>query len=131
MVNADNEKLEENREFVVLWIFLFRVKILESEKMENYLEFFWELKKRWNLQVTVIGNRVGGLETVSKSLEKNYWNSKSEESKPFWPQHYWDESWRSEEICCHSDPSERLLANTSGKNTHKNVINGQWKQSYQ
>ena len=33
---------------------------------------------------------------------------------------YWAKSWTLEETCCHSNSSGKLLANTGGKNSHKN-----------
>ena len=32
---------------------------------------------------------------------------------------YWEESWKPEESCCHSDSSERPLANAGVKNSHE------------
>ena len=43
-----------------------RVKLKESEKKDKYLDFARELKKLWNMQVTIIPIVIGVLGTVSK-----------------------------------------------------------------
>ena len=56
---------------------------------------------------------VGELGAVSKSIEKRWWNEKSEESELYSRHHckdrqeYWEESWKLKETCCHSDSSEK------------------------
>ena len=42
----------------------------ESEKIDKYLDLAREVKKLQNIGVTVIPIVVGGLETISRSLEK-------------------------------------------------------------
>ena len=42
----------------------------EGEKLDKYLDLAKELKKLWNIMVTVIPIIVGGLRTVPKNLEK-------------------------------------------------------------
>ena len=46
------------------------VKLKESEKKDKYLEFAGELKKLWNMKVTVISIVIGALGTVTKGLIK-------------------------------------------------------------
>ena len=46
------------------------MKLKESEKIKNYLNFDRELKKLWNIKVKVIPVIVGVLGTVHKSLGK-------------------------------------------------------------
>ena len=46
------------------------VKTKESEKLDKYLDFARDLKKLWNMKVTVISIVVGMFGTVYKSLEK-------------------------------------------------------------
>ena len=61
-----------------------RIKLKEREKKDKYLDFAGELKKRWNVKVTVILIIIGVLSTVSKGgLEK-----KEDERRPSKLQHY-------------------------------------------
>ena len=86
----------------------------KSKKMkrDKYIDLPRELKKLWNMKMTVIPVIVG-------ALGKWDWKSwKSEvELRPSKLQHskdrpeYWEEFWRSEETCGHSDYSERQSAN--------------------
>ena len=45
-----------------------RVKLKESEKRDNYLDFAMELKKLSNMKVTIIPIVIGALGTVTKGL---------------------------------------------------------------
>ena len=45
-----------------------RVKLKESEKRNKYLHFAWELKKLWNMKLTVIPIVIGVLRTITKGL---------------------------------------------------------------
>ena len=45
-----------------------RVKLKESEKRDNYLNLARELKKLWNLKVTIIPIVIGAFSTVTKGL---------------------------------------------------------------
>ena len=49
-----------------------RIKIRESKKIDKYSYFARELKKLWNIRVTVIPIVVGALRMVPKSLEKGW-----------------------------------------------------------
>ena len=54
----------------------YRMKIQESEKRDKYLNFVWELKKLWNMRVTVIPIVIGTLGTVPRCLERGLdWRS--------------------------------------------------------
>ena len=46
------------------------VKLKESEKKDKYLELVGELKKPWNMKVTIIPIVIGTLGTVNKGLIK-------------------------------------------------------------
>ena len=46
-----------------------RVKIKESEKIDNYLDLAGELRKLWNMKVTMIRIVIGAFRTVSKGWE--------------------------------------------------------------
>ena len=45
-----------------------KVKLKEGEKRDKYLDLAWELKKLWNMKVTVIPIVIGALGTVAKGL---------------------------------------------------------------
>ena len=47
-----------------------RIKLKEYEKKDKYLDIARELKKLWNMQVTIIPNVIGTFETVTKGLQK-------------------------------------------------------------
>ena len=47
-----------------------RIKLKESEKKDKYLYFARELKKLWNMQVTIIPIVIGAFGTVTKGLPK-------------------------------------------------------------
>ena len=47
-----------------------RIKLKECEKKDKYLDFVRELKKPWNLQVTIIPIVIGAFDTVTKGLLK-------------------------------------------------------------
>ena len=46
-----------------------KIKIKENKKIYKYLDLAWELKKLWNMKVTVITIVVGTWETVLKGIE--------------------------------------------------------------
>ena len=46
------------------------MKLKEYEKKDKYLDFAGELKKLWNMQVTIIPIVIGSFGTVSKGLLK-------------------------------------------------------------
>ena len=47
-----------------------RVKLKECEKRDNYLDLARELKKLWNMKVTIISIVIGAFGTVTKGLLK-------------------------------------------------------------
>ena len=47
-----------------------RVKLKEIEKKDKYLDLAWELKKLWNMKVTIIPIVIGALGTVTERLLK-------------------------------------------------------------
>ena len=46
----------------------YRVKLKECEKWDKYLDLARELKKIWNMKVTIIPIVIGALGTVTKGL---------------------------------------------------------------
>ena len=47
-----------------------RIKLKESEKKDKYLDLAGELKKLWNMKVTIIPIVIGAFGTVTKGLLK-------------------------------------------------------------
>ena len=47
-----------------------KIKLKECEKKDKYLDLARELKKLWNMQVTIIPIVIGAFETVTKGLLK-------------------------------------------------------------
>ena len=48
----------------------YRIKLKECEKKDKYLDLARELKKLWNMQVTIIPIVIGAFGTVTKGLRK-------------------------------------------------------------
>ena len=46
----------------------YRIKIKENEKRDKYLDLARELKKLWNMKVTVIPIVIGALGTIPKGF---------------------------------------------------------------
>ena len=89
------------------------VKLKENEKRDKYLDLPRDLKKLWNMKMTVIPIVIRSLRTVTKGFIKRTWKLEDEWS-PSKLEHCWDrskyyESWILEETYCHSDSSENLL----------------------
>ena len=47
-----------------------RLKLKKSENYDKYFDLAWELKKLWNIKVTVIPIVINALDTVTKGLVK-------------------------------------------------------------
>ena len=47
-----------------------KIKLKECEKKDKYLDLAKELKKLWNMQVTIIPIVIGTFDTVTKGLLK-------------------------------------------------------------
>ena len=47
-----------------------RVKLKECEKKDKYLDLARELKKLWNMKVTIVPIVIGSLDTITKRLLK-------------------------------------------------------------
>ena len=99
-----------------------RTNLKESEKKDKYLNLARELKKLWNMKVTIVPIVIGVLVTITKGLLKGLEDL--------------EVGGRVEtiqttallrtarilrrvlgEICCHSTSSEKLSANTDVKNS--------------
>ena len=97
------------------------VKIKEKENKTNLA---WELRNLWKMRVTVIPVVTGVLGTVPKSLERGlekfeiWGQSRQSKLQHCWERpEYWEESWRLEEICCHSDITESPSTNADVRNS--------------
>ena len=78
------------------------------------------------MKVTIIPNLIGAFGKVTKGLLKGQDTEKlADEWRPSKLQHYcerpeyWEEFWRLEETCCHSNSSERPSANADVKNSNE------------
>ena len=95
----------------------------ECEKENKYLDLAWELKKLWNMKVTIILIAICAFGTVTKELSKDWRTWKLEDEwRPSKQQHYWEwlEYWeksRRLETCCHSNSSEKPSVKTDVKNS--------------
>ena len=47
-----------------------RINLKESEKKDKYLDLYRELKKQWNMKVTIVLIVIGALGTITKGLLK-------------------------------------------------------------
>ena len=80
-------------------------------------------KKLWNMKVTIIPIVIGAFGTVTKGLLRDWRTWKLEDEGRLsklqhWEQpEYWEESWRLEETCFHSNSNERPSANAVVKNS--------------
>ena len=88
----------------------------ECEKRDKYLDLARELKKLWNMQVTIIPIVIGAFDTVTKGLLQGLEDLEigGRVERP----EYWEEFWKLEETCCHSNSSERPSANANVKNSN-------------
>ena len=101
----------------------FRMKLNECEKMDKYLDLARELKKLWNMKVTMVLIVIGAFGTVTKGLLKSLEDLKLAfewRQQHYWRRpEYWEESWRLKETCCQSISSERPSANADVKNSNE------------
>ena len=102
------------------------VKLKEGKKRNKYLDLARELKKLWNMKVSMIPFVVGALGTIPRGLIKGLedletWRQVMNIHCKDWPE-WWEESWRFEETCCHLDSSERPSANVGLKNSQRSII---------
>ena len=101
-----------------------RIKLKGSVKKDKYLNLARELKKLWNMKVKIAPIMIGAFGTVTKRLLKGledlevggWWRLSKLQHYWEWPE-YWEESWRLEENCCHSNPNEKPSAKTDMKNS--------------
>ena len=96
-----------------------RVNLEESEKKDKYLDLVGNWKNcdgdtNYNWCSWYSHQRIG---KMRRGL-RNKCRDNPNYIQHCWDQlEYWEESWRLEETCCHSDPSERPSANADVKNS--------------
>ena len=86
------------------------------------------------MKITIIPFVIGAFGTVTKGLLKGLEDLKVdgrvETIQWEWPE-YWEESWRLEETCCHSNSREKPSVYTDAKNSKRvndNKIPGSYKK---
>ncbi len=97
------------------------IKLKECEKKDKYLGLARELKKLWNMKVTIVPNVIGTLGTVTKGLLKGLGNKRTNGDNTNYciieiGQNTKKSPGDWEENCCHSNSSERSSANADAKN---------------
>ena len=74
LLTNNNNNNNKKREFVKLSTLLspadHGINLKESEKKDKYLDLARELKKLWNMKVTIVPIVIGALGTISKELLK-------------------------------------------------------------
>ena len=83
-----------------------RVKLKENKKRYKYLDLARELKNVWNIKVTVIPIVIGARYSHQRIDTETGGLGNIRTSGDYSIVEYKEESWRLEETCCHTDPSE-------------------------
>ena len=116
----NNKKKKKKRIFHILDFAVLadhRIKLKEYEKKDKYLDLARELKKLWNMKVTIRPIVIGAFGTETKGLLKV--NEDFEVDRRWRPfqtttllrtARILKESWTLEETCCHSNSRERPSA---------------------
>ena len=104
-----------------------RIKLKECEKKNKYLDLARELKKLWNMQVTIIPIVIGAFGTVTKGLLKELEDlevgGRVETIQTTTLLRTARILRRVLETCCHSDSSENTSALADVKNSNDNDNN--------
>ena len=103
-----------------------RMNLKECEKRDKYLDFARELKKLWNMLVTIISIVIGAFGTVTKGLLKGLDDlevgGRVETIQTTALLRTARILKRILENCCHSNPSEKPSANADGKSCNEWTI---------
>ena len=97
----------------------YRINLKESEKKDKYLDLASELKKGWNMKVTIVPIVIGALRSLTKGLFKGLEDLEvGGRVETIQTTAYLRTAriLRLEETCCHSNSSEKPSANTDVKN---------------
>ena len=101
-----------------------RIKLKECEKKDKYLDLVRELKKLWNMMVTIIPIAIGAFGTVTKGLLKGLEDlevgGRAEITQATALLRTARILRRVLETCCHSDSSEKPSASADVKNSNNN-----------
>ena len=140
MIANNNDKRERERERERTWQIVdfavltdHRVKLKEREKRDKYLDLTRELKKLYNMNVTVIPIVVGTIGTIPKGLVKGL---EDIEIRGQVETIQTTELLRSariprrvQETCCHSNSSEKPSSNTGVKDSQRSrIIIMEWRE---
>ena len=94
------------------------------KKQKTLVYFARELKKLWNMEVTIMQIVIGAFGTVTKGLSKRLEDLEVggrvdtiQTTALLRTTRLLRRTWRLEETCCHSNSSERPSANTDMKNS--------------
>ena len=105
-----------------------RIKLKECEKKDKYLDLARELKKLWNMQVTIIQIVIGAFGTVTKGLTKGLEDLEIkgqvetiQTTTLLRTARVLRKPCRLKETCCHSNSYERPLSNVDVKNCNKQI----------
>ena len=101
-----------------------RINLKECEKKDKYLDLVRELKKLWNMKVTIVPTVISAFGTITKELLKGLEDLEVggrietiQMIALLRTARIRDEPWRLEETCCHSSSCEKSSANTDVKNS--------------
>ena len=104
----------------------YRIKLKECEKKDKYLDLARELKKLWNMKVSIVPIVIGVFDTVTewllKGLEDLEVGRRAETIQTtalLKTARILRRVWRLEETCCHANSSEKPLANADVKNSNE------------
>ena len=103
-----------------------RIKLKECEKKDKYVDLARELKKLWNMQVTIIPIVIGAFGTVTKGLLKGLEDlevgGRVETIQMTALLRTARILRRVEETCCHSYSSEKPSANADVKSSYESLF---------
>ena len=101
-----------------------RINLKESEKKDKYLDLARELKKLWNMKVTIVPIVIGALGTITKGLLKGLEDLEIggrtetiQTTALLGTTRILRRVLEIEETCCHSNSSEKLSVNTDVKSS--------------
>ena len=65
-----NNQQQKKRTCKIVYFADHRINLKESEKKDKYLDLARELKKLWNMEVTIVPIVIGAFGTITKGLSK-------------------------------------------------------------
>ena len=101
-----------------------RINLKEREKKDKYHDLYRELKKQWDMKVTIVPIGIDVLGIITKGLLKGLEDLEVDgrveaiqTTALLRTARILRRVWRVEETCCHSNCSEKPSANTDMKNS--------------